>query len=173
MNKLVAWIIVLVCILTTGFIMKGCIVTGYTYEKEILSNWEMADRSSTLAEKSVYIDKFIKALKESKHADHDAIIFKTPMNSFDYNLKALQSLKDRLDTIKTMDEKSFEYQAAIQQITAQEQGEASAMLNVFKGCYTLENCWYMWEAFGVLTALFIILLTVVCIACLGVAYDWK
>ena len=88
------------------------------------------------------MDKFVAGFKgKGFEGDYNAIFFKTPDNSFDKNLEALQSLKTRLDEIQKMNVTSFKYQTAIQQITAQEKGEAQAMLAVFSG----KNYIFLWE----------------------------
>ena len=53
---------------------------------------------------------------------------------------------------------SFEYQTAIQQITAQEQGEAQAMLEVFSGIWWKNNYIFLWEWVAVLEVVFCIFL---------------
>ena len=86
------------------------------------------------------------------------LFFKTPDNSFDKNLEALQSLKTRLDEIQKMNVTSFEYQTAIQQITAQEQGEAQDMLEVFSGIWWKNNYLFLWEWVAVLEVVLCIVL---------------
>jgi hypothetical protein len=162
MNKFVVLAIVLVfCGL--GILITQLIVTlntRYQFENQIGCYWELADRSSTLAEKSKYIDQYINALKECKHSEYNAIIYKTKQNSFEYNLKALQSLSDRLNKIKDLDENSFAYQSAIQQITAQEQGEANRMNEVFISCYFQSNAWICYNAYAILLGLFAFILLI-------------
>lgn len=132
-----------------GCQIRGNILNKYEYENKYSYAWELADKSSDLLEKCKYIDEFVYNLELGKFqgdfAKHDATRLQTKDNSFDYNLEAVKSLKRRLYEIKDMDVKSFEYNVAIQQITAQEQGEAHKMMNVFYGCYTLQNCWYIWD----------------------------
>jgi len=62
--------------------------------------------------------------------------------------EALETLSRRLTEIQNMNPSSFEYNTAIQQITAQEQGEANAMLSEFKGCYLLNNYTLIWGWIG-------------------------
>ncbi len=111
---------------------------SYDYENRIQGYWELADKSSTISQKAEYINKFVEVIgKEKLEGSYGALIFKKIGNSFDNNFKALKSLQGRLNIIKNLDENSFAYQSAIQQITAQEQGEANNMLSV------IENCWYI------------------------------
>lgn len=117
----------------------SCVKGDYNYEKQLGSYWELADKSSTLSEKSIYITKFLDSLKASKHSDYGSVVLQTPSESWELNIRALQSLKDRLEKIRTMDEKSFEYQTAIQQITAQEQGDAKALIGHIKEAWCIEN----------------------------------
>ena len=146
--------LVAVCILV-GIIIN--VVAEYNYENYYSSYWSLADKSSTLEAKSMYVGQFVDKLNNSRlgFADYNAVFLKTPDNSFDRNFQALVSLRDRLNTISQMNESDFAYQTAIQQITAQEQGEADAMLKVFHGCYFLANYpllweWYMYIVLGIL-----------------------
>ena len=117
------------------------IVADYEYEKNFQYAWNLADKSSTIDAKSKYISEFVEKIEAKKDdfAKNSAVWLKTSDNSFDKNLDALKSLRDRLLQIKTMDPQSFQYNTAIQQITAQEQGEAGPMLDVLKSCWVLEN----------------------------------
>lgn len=120
--------------------------SSYQYDKGIQSYWDIADKSSTITQKSDYIDKFVDALKASHlEGTNDALFLKTPNNSFNQNFQALLSLQDRLHQIKTMDESSLAYQTAIQQITAQEQGQADDMLSNFKSCWMKVNYYWLWN----------------------------
>ena len=108
----------------------------YTYKKNISSYWDLADKSSTIAEKATHIDCFVEALsKDNLYGEYNALIFKTPNNSFDGNFDALKSLQKRLYEIKDMNVSSFEYQTAIQQITEQEQGGAEEMIGTLRGVW--------------------------------------
>ena len=121
-------------------------IGNYHYERDIESYWNLAEKASTIQQKAVYMDKFVAGFKgKGFEGDYNAIFFKTPDNSFDKNLEALQSLKTRLNEIQKMNVTSFEYQTAIQQITAQEQGEAQAMLEVFSGIWWKNNYLFLWE----------------------------
>lgn len=132
---------------------------GVQYTNTVENYWTLADRASTISQKSDYIDKFVTSLEDPKYAgQYDALIFFTPENSFDANLTALKSLQTRLHDIKTMDENSFAYQSAIQQITAQEQGQAADMLGVFEGVWWKTNHYSLWNPFFI--ALYFLLVVV-------------
>lgn len=119
--------------------------TAYEYSNTIGSYWDLSDKSSTLKQKSEYLDKYVAALQQpGKFASHDAVIYPTPNNSFEQNMVALVSLQGRMHQIQGMDESSFAYQTAIQQITAQEQGEAKALTSTFEGCWFLQNHTLLW-----------------------------
>lgn len=160
---------VLAVVITVADIVGG--VRGYyQYENSIGSNWSLADKSSTITQKSLYVDKFVAALdQQGFQGKYNAIIFPTPDNSFDRNLDALKSLQGRLREIQTMNPSSFEYQTAMQQITGQEQGEAKEMLDVFEGVWWLQHHPLLWNwilalnitAIGVLIIVPFILLAVI------------
>lgn len=164
-------ILILSLILIVGITIGG-VKTFYSYEKNYLSYWEIADKSSTISEKSKYIDLFVDALSKSNmQGKYNCIMLETPNNSFDFNFTALKSLQQRLKEIKLMNVKSFEYQTAIQQITAQEQGEAKNMLSVFSGIYFKENCFLLWDWVGSLYILFLIILLIFGFILLAIGID--
>jgi hypothetical protein len=143
------WILLVVSIIWFGVLLTNEIKCYYEYNNDFESYWDLAYKSSSIAEKYNYINIFVERLDSSGlQGQYDAIYYKTPTLSFDNNLKALKSLRDRLDEIKTMDVSSFEYQTAIQQITAQEQGDARSMLNVLSGTWCKENYVLLWGWFG-------------------------
>lgn len=108
----------------------------FEYQKTINAEWELADRSSTIAAKREHIDKFIANVEKcGLEGTYDALLFPNETNGFDANLIALKTLQARLHEIEGMDIRSFEYQTAIQQITAQEQGEAQSMLQTIEGTW--------------------------------------
>ena len=115
----------------------SCSYSQYKFSKDFKGDWDIAEKASTIDMKSQYMQKFyLNILQNSrKFADNSAVFFQTPTEDFDNNLKALKSLTERLIHIEKMDEKSFAYQMAIQQITGQEQGEARDMLSIFGQCY--------------------------------------
>ena len=129
--------------------VHNLIVSSYRFEKSYLQYWQLADKSSTITAKQEYISKFVEILKldysNGEFASHNAMYLRTANNSFESNLKAVKTLSTRLEEIKGMNPNSFEYNTAIQQITAQEQGEAQSMINVFSGCYTLANYPLVWS----------------------------
>ena len=122
------------------------IVGHYQYEKQFGAYWSLSEKASTIPQKSEYLDRYINALEQSGMAGkYNAIWLITPDNSFDYNMLALKSLQLRLHDIKNMDVSSFQYQTAIQQITAQEQGEAMHMNEVFAGIWWMDNHFLLWD----------------------------
>ena len=141
----VLWLVVMIFFATIG---------NYHYERDYESYWNLAEKASTIQQKAVYMYKFVAGFKgKGFEGDYNAVFFKTPDNSFDKNLEALQSLKTRLDEIQKMNVASFEYQTAIQQITAQEQGEAQAMLDVFSGIFEAFRRLMRWTAMIVVTVI--------------------
>jgi hypothetical protein len=137
--------LIVVFVVLSGLFIGSAVVANYEYENKIASYWSLADRASTLQAKSQYIDLFVMALADQHlEGSHDALIFSTPQNGFDQNFAALKTLQERMHQIETMDERSLEYQQAILQITAQEQGEAANLLDVFEECYYKHNHFMLW-----------------------------
>lgn len=144
MKKIIGSILIIIGIAGATIQIGGCMYLTYSYNKRIKYAWDMADKSSTLIEKSTYINEYVSILESGKEKfrENSAVIFPTPNTDFQKNLRALKSLQTRLNEMKKLDEKSVAYQMAIQQITAQEQGEAQEMLSVISECWYLEN--YPW-----------------------------
>src|SRR5271154_5767743 len=117
---------------------------SYEYSNVIGSYWSLSEKASTLQQKSTYLDQYVAGLEAAKLAQNNSIIFPTPNNSEAQNLVALKSLQGRMHQIQGMDEQSFAYQTAIQQITAQEQGEASNLTETFEGAWMLANYPTLW-----------------------------
>lgn len=139
-------IVTFIGIIWLSIVIFTGVMGWYEYKKLYSSYWSLAEKQSSIEEKSFYIDKFFRALQvSSMHGQYNAVFLKTPNNSFDMNLEALKSLQVRLNEIKKMDVSSFQYQTAIQQITAQEQGEAKNMLNVFSGVWWKTNHIMLWN----------------------------
>lgn len=134
----------------------------YQYQREIESYWEIADKSSTIAKKSEYVDKYVAAI-EAQHfeGEYNAVLYPTLDNSYEGNMEALKTLQARLKEIQNMDVSSFQYQTAIQQITAQEQGEADKMLSQFRGLWWKRHHFFLWDWVGFLNFLGSVIATVV------------
>jgi len=152
----------IIAIILLSLSIRGGVIGHYQFERDILSYWNLADKSSTIERKSEYIDKFVESLAKLKYeGKYNAIFLTTIDNSFDANYEALKSFQSRLKEIKSMDIRSFEYQTAIQQITGQEQGEAYDMILVFRGIWWKTNHFLLWDwVCGVQIALTLIILTV-------------
>jgi hypothetical protein len=158
--KTIGAILVTLGVLFTRFWIYQAVVSEYNYTSKDLSYWNLADKASTIDQKSTYIDEFVTALQSSGFAGMNSkLFFPTPDSSCDSNMTTLETLQSRLHDIKTMDENSFQYQSAIQQITAQEQGQADDMLNVLQSCYMRANYPLLWNPLLGLAA-FVILLVV-------------
>ena len=142
-----------------AFIGIKYVIVSYRYEREISGNWSLAEKASTIKQKSEYIDKFIDALDKSGDMyGNNALVFPTPDNDLTENMKALRSLQGRLHEIQTMDIQSFAYQQAIQQITAQEQGEATGIKFMIEGGWYLhEGYWYLWDWVGITTIVVLVM----------------
>ena len=139
---------------------------NYEYDNAIGSYWSLGIKASTLQQKSAYLDQYVAALEAQKlDGMHDAIFLQTPDNSYEQNMVALKSLQGRMHQIQGMDEQSFAYQTAMQQITAQEQGQADHLTSTFEGCWYLRNNTLLWGwhdiliwigmiVFGIVTGIF-------------------
>ena len=123
------------------------VLNKYEYSRTIKSYWDLSVKASTLEKKSEYLDQFVEGLKAANLSGNNAVFLKTPDNSYEQNFVALTSLQTRMHEINEMNPKSFEYQLAIGQITAQEQGEAGKMLSQFEGIWYLNRHPTYWKWF--------------------------
>jgi len=128
------------------------LLARYQFERDYTNLWSLAEKSSTIPAKRDYVARFLEAIEagnaRGEFAAHNAMVLKTPDNSLRANVDALHTLATRLDEISGMDPGSFEYNTAIQQITAQEQDEAGDLMNVVWGCYVLANWPIVWKWIG-------------------------
>ena len=163
--KTVSAIAVAIGIILLAGQIRNAVIANYRLEKGYMQLWQLADKSSTIPAKQKYIAQFVAALEsgyaKGDFASYDAVWLETPNNSFEANLAAVKTLSARLDEIQTMKPSSFEYNTAIQQITAQEQGEAKAMMSVLDGCYTLAHYPSVWGWIGLILLAVELLLIVV------------
>lgn len=158
-------IIAAICLIISG------IYADYIMNKNYMSYWSLSDKSSTLASKQVYISQFVDQIDSHREqfAEYDALILKTPDNNCDRNINAVKTLRDRLNNISQMDENSFAYQTAMQQITAQEQGEAAELIDNIQGCWYLKSYPWLWS-----WILFIIASSIIIIGFVGFLFiTWE
>ena len=120
------------------------VVIDYQYENQIGSYWSLSVKASTLEAKSGYLDVFVKNIDAQQLDGYNALFLKTPDNSAGQNLSVLHTLQKRMEEIKMMNPTSFEYNQAIQQITAQEQDEAKDMLDNLKECWFMKYHFFYW-----------------------------
>lgn len=158
-NTKIATVLLSTSILLGIYQIKNLIIGNYRFEKDYLQLWELSDKTSTISAKQKYISEFVLSLengyKKGDFSSFNALFLKTPNNSFEANLNALKTLSQRLIEIQEMDPKTFEYNTAIQQITAQEQGDAHNLIGVIKGCYFLNNYFIVWNWVGVCLGLIV------------------
>jgi len=160
-------------ILFIGLTISTGILGHYHFEKDFLSYWDLADKSSTIVKKSEYLDKFVEALEKGRfEGKYNALLLTTPDNSFDQNFEALKSLQQRLHEIKGMNVSSFEYQTAMQQITGQEQGEAFLMIKVFRGIWWKENHLLLWNWICGVQVIVSCIILIVGLVILGKEAEW-
>jgi hypothetical protein len=172
--KVIGHIIWILAVFLTINMIRVAVLGNYEYTRTIGSYWTLAEKASTIPVKSDYVDKFIVALEQSGlQGSYNAVWLKTPDNSFDKNLEMLKSLQKRLHEIKTIDIQSFQYQTAIQQITAQEQGEAKEMLDIFYWSWWKVHHFFLWDW---MIAVSLVLITIMAILGIAVAvsdYDYR
>lgn len=141
-------IIILWCVLMIGLSLYCLVRAEYDWDSHVGNMWSLADKASTIKQKSQYVDKFAAVLNTAGlEGSHNALFYQTPDNGFNENFAALESLKGRLRDIEKMDENSFQYQSAIQQITEQEFGDHNEMVGELKGNWMKHNHYWIWNPF--------------------------
>lgn len=144
--KIIGTILIVLGVIALGGLFADSVYSNYQYSNGYSSYWDLSDKASSIAQKSVYLDKFVSALQGSGlQGCSDSLYFPTPTNSFDQNFIALLSLQGRMHDIVGMDPNSFQYQSAMEQITGQEQGQASDMLTVFEDCWMKVHHYWLWN----------------------------
>lgn len=160
MTKLIVAFVAVLLLLGAYYLYD--VNVSYKYERDVMAEWNLADKSSTINAKRQHMDKFVANLeRQNLQGKYNALIYETPDNSFDANFVALKTLQQRLHEIEGMDVRSFEYQTAIQQITAQEQGEAANMLDVFRGTWYLKHHFLLWSYVGGIINSFLVLSAII------------
>lgn len=171
--KIISWIVLVALVILLVWGISAEVFADYEYSNGIGSFWSLSEKASSLELKSAYLDKFVIAIEQSRLSGNDAIFLKTPDNSIEQNMNVLHSLQQRMHEIKGMDVTSFAYQQAISQITAQEQGEGSHMLDVIEGRWYLDNHPMLWGWIDLVKWLIWLVSFVVDIGVFSVVYDWN
>jgi hypothetical protein len=153
--KIFGLITLAVCTFLTVWGIAAEVFADFEYENSIGSYWSLSEKASALDVKADYLNKFVAAVEAAHLEGNNAIFLRTPDNSIEQNMVALHSLQKRMNEIKGMDVTSFAYQQAIQQITAQEQGEASNLLGVIEGKWYLDHHFLLWDWIDVVKWIFI------------------
>lgn len=153
-------LIIIGLVLVLPFMIYQVNLKNNDYKKEIGYHWELADKSSTIKEKSKHIDNFVLALSEADLNDtYDAILFKNPSNSFNKNYEVIKTLQTRLHQISKININSFEYQIALQQITEQEMTSSISnnQTSVIRGSWFLAHHHLLWNWLWVATLFTVII----------------
>lgn len=128
------------------FISMG-VYYNYQYNNTIGSYWNLSVKASDLDVKSQYLDQFISAIEAANLSGNDALIFKTPDNSYTQNFNALLSLQTRMHAFVGQDPTTMAYQQAISQITAQEEDDNSSTINIINDLWWKSNHYIYWAWF--------------------------
>jgi hypothetical protein len=170
MTKTIGAVLILISVIISGFYIFDCVKANYEWNNQYLSYWTLSDKASSIQQKSAYLDQFVSALQASGlQGTQDSIFFPTPDNSFNQNFVALQSLQSRLHDVQTMDPNSFQYNTAIEQITAQEQDGGSAMIQNFSDDWYKVHHYFLWNGWAVLGIVVGIVLMFVVGVCMLIA----
>ena len=72
---------ILIPIVIWIFQIRGCVVTNYEYENQISYAWSLSDKSSTISEKSKYINEFVNNIQNNRKEFADYIIGRVFQNN--------------------------------------------------------------------------------------------
>jgi hypothetical protein len=164
--RIVGWVLVVLSIVLFTVYGFGALSVHNRVMNSSLSYWNLADKSSTLEAKCDNIDKFVAAINKETFTTNNAWLYPNINNSIEYNKAALLTLQKRLHEIKRLDPNSLAYATSIQQITAQEQGEAQYMIGEIYGCLykATYSMYWGWLSVLILT-LYSIIFIVGCVFC--------
>lgn len=126
---------------------------SYEYDNQIFSYWSLSVKASTLQAKSQYFDQLVQAIQSSHLSGNNALLFKTPDNSYDQNLATLQSAQQRFHDVQSMDPTSFQYSQTMAQISA----AGAATMPVFKGLWYKKYYPEFWSWVGTLNMILAVL----------------
>lgn len=143
-------IIGLICTVLFTMLIVTDVRGSYEYSRTIGSYWDLSVKVSTLEAKGAYLDSFLVAVDNAKLSGNNAIIFPTPDNDVARNINALRTLQVRIHEARTMDPNGFAYQTAIQQITKQEQDDATGTIGEIEGRWWLDHHSFNWGWIGLL-----------------------
>ena len=120
----------------------------YSYDKNFGQYLKLADDASTAKVKLDYFRQYKEAVMEIQR-ENAAYVFKQRQYTKSEQLKILDSLLKRLEDTSEMNEKSFEYQQAMYQISGQELNHTLNRINeIFKSCYLRSGAmayWCIWN----------------------------
>jgi len=96
-------------------------LAGLSYQNDLGSYYNLAVDSSTAKLKLKYLQKYREKIKElDLEHGYGAWLIKLPDKRLENQVTVLDSIIERLEAISDMDEKSFEYQQALYQISRNE-----------------------------------------------------
>jgi hypothetical protein len=145
MRKLIGILLIIVTVVWIAITMTYGVRSNHEYSRDYKSYWELSHMSSSIDQKSEYLDLFISNLEASGlDGKYNCLKLKTGKNSFDENLLVLKSLQTRLNQLKGMDITSFEFQTA-QQIMNREFSTTNSTLKIFKGIWIKDYNILLWN----------------------------
>ncbi len=171
MTRTIGSLLAIGTVIVFGMLVWNGIKVQYQWNNQYGSYWSLADKASSLEQKSAYVDQFVAGVQGAGlNGCNDTLFFPTPDNSFDQNMVALVSLQTRLKDIQSQDPSSLGYAQSIQQITSQEQDDNGAVISVVEDCWYKQNHYFWWNDFENLGA-FIGIIILFIIGCVMVFSD--
>jgi len=118
-------------------------INRLTWDNEVGSYIDLADKSSNLQVKYEYVLKYRTALYEHRLTEgYSNPIWQTPTEDLNENFKAVESLVSRMDDIRALDVNSAEYQWALSQVTEEEIPHIAGTCSGEGHCGNYDNIFY-------------------------------
>jgi len=139
------WLLFVVTFLSAlAGLTGGGIYLSYGYDVKMGQYIRLADDASTAEAKLGYLQKYQEAVEQNIVRNQARFIFQKERLTRDRQLSILSTLKVRLQDAANMNQSSFEYQTAMNQITGQEFNHALGELSRI-----ISDCWLRQSALAV------------------------
>ena len=149
-NDFGKWVGTIMILLAVGGFVWGGITgvrLGKAWRNDIYDYFTLSNDSSEVPDKLYYIKEFRKALIENDvHTGNAWWYNNTRFSNMETQMKILDSLIGRLESIATLDPSSYEYSKALEQLTEHEYKGFNTCIYLQK--YSHQSSFRYWNMFG-------------------------
>lgn len=132
------------------------------YHSQFQSYYTLSKNATTIEQKAEYFNEFLKEIDlYNFENEHDAIIYKSESNSFNYNHDILKEYKTKLDSLSCLNLGDFDYSTALIEINN---------VNINSPIHEIKGIWFktyhplLWNWFctiGVLISIIILIIGII------------